>query len=373
MNDRPTESLPGYILIVDDTPANLRLLSQILTERGFQARAVLNGPRALATAQAVLPDLILLDIMMPQMDGFEVCRRMKADERTRNIPILFISALSETEDKIRAFTAGGVDYITKPFQPEEVAARVRTHLALRNLQESLRQEIVERDKLIAELDAFAHTVAHDLKNPLGLIMGYADLLQSDYETQPPQQVKECLRVISRTSHKMNNAIEELMLLAGVRKAQVVPQPLNMAEIVGEACQRLSVLVKDCNAEIKRPDAWPQALGYGPWIEEVWANYISNACKYGGQPPRIELGANTQPDGSVRFWVRDNGAGLTAEQRAKLFVPFTRLEQARATGHGLGLSIVYRIVKKLGGQVGVDSEAVPGQGSTFHFTLPGVTA
>ncbi len=112
-----------------------------------------------------------------------------------------------------------------------------------------------------------------------------------------------------------------------------------------------------------------ALGYGPWVEEVWANYLSNAIQYGGRPPRVELGATEQADGMVRFWVRDNGPGLTPEEQARLFTPFTRLDQVRAKGHGLGLSIVRRIVEKLGGQVGVESEV--GRGSVFTFTLPGM--
>jgi PleD family two-component response regulator len=128
---------PGDILIVDDTPANLRLLSQMLAERGHRVRPVLSGPQALMAAQAAPPDLILLDIRMPDMDGYEVCQRLKADECTRDIPVLFISALSETEDKVKAFTAGGVDYVTKPFQAAEVLARVQTHLALRTLYRQL--------------------------------------------------------------------------------------------------------------------------------------------------------------------------------------------------------------------------------------------
>jgi len=120
-----------------------------------------------------------------------------------------------------------------------------------------------------------------------------------------------------------------------------------------------------------PDAWPVAVGYGPWIEEVWANYLSNAIMYGGSSPRIELGADVQADGMVRFWVRDYGPGISADQQQHLFIPFTQLAQSSANGHGLGLSIVRRIMNKLGGEVGVESNGVPGQGSRFFFTLPGV--
>ncbi|HWQ19229.1 MAG TPA: response regulator [Methanotrichaceae archaeon] len=153
MNSQPKDQTAD-ILIVDDTLPNLKLLSQMLTERGYQVRAALNGARALAAVQSDMPDIILLDIMMPGMDGYEVCRRLKSDLRTREIPVLFISALSETEDKVKGFEAGGLDYITKPFQLEEVLARVETHLKLRALQKEIRQkEEVARALLDASHDA----------------------------------------------------------------------------------------------------------------------------------------------------------------------------------------------------------------------------
>jgi signal transduction histidine kinase len=145
----------------------------------------------------------------------------------------------------------------------------------------------------------------------------------------------------------------------------------MAAIVAEVRSRLADLIQQGKAEMVVPpaEAWPVAWGYAPWVEEVWVNYISNAIKYGGEPPRVELGASVQPDGMARFWVQDNGRGLSPEEQAKLFMPFTRLGQARVQGHGLGLSIVRRIVERLGGTAGVESEGIPGRGSLFYFTLP----
>lgn len=236
-------------------------------------------------------------------------------------------------------------------------------------QEALRRHAEQLVAQNAELDAFAHTVAHDLKSPLFTITGFAQLLVNRYETMSPEAISDATQHIFRTGQKINTIIEELMLLAGVRKQEVIPEPLDMHNIVQEALNRLQTLIQDQQAQITLRDetAWPDALGYGPWIEEVWANYISNAIKYGGQPPHVELGATMQADSKVRFWVRDNGPGLNAEAQAKLFTPFTQLSQVRANGHGLGLSIVRRIVEKLGGQVGLESEV--GQGSTFFFVLP----
>lgn len=369
-NSTPETSPVGNILIVDDTPANLRLLSKMLTEQGYNVRSVINGKMALTTTQAAPPDLILLDIRMPEMDGYEVCEQLKADEGTHDIPIIFISALDAAQDKVKAFTVGGVDYITKPFQLEEVLARVETHLALRNLQKSLQREIIERDKLIAELDAYAHTVAHDLKNPLGTLIGFSDMLETSYTELSDEQIHLCVSTMAKSGRKMTNIIEELLLLASVRKMDDVKiEPLDMAAVIAEALNRLEYMVAEYQAEIITPEVWPEALGYGPWVEEIWVNYVSNALKYGGQPPQVEMGGTllNEPDSQAQLWVRDNGAGLSPEDQSRLFTPFTQIHQVRAEGHGLGLSIVQRIAEKLGGQVGVESEV--SQGSVFFFTLP----
>ena len=365
-----TERL-GNILIVDDTPANLRLLTHMLTEHGYYARPVLDGAQALATAQTAPPDLILLDIRMPGMDGYVVCQRLKADEGTREIPVLFISALSETEDKVQAFAAGGVDYITKPFQLEEVLARVQTHLTIRNLRRDLERQIAEQNSLIADLQAYAHSVAHDLRSPISVALGTSELLADADTPMSETERSEFIGLMNDGLRKAANIITELLLLAEVRQADVEVAPVEMAQVVAEAQRRVAALLRDAGATITQPPVWPHALGHAPWIEEIWVNYLTNAVKYGGKPPVIEMGATAQGDGVVRFWVRDNGAGLTAENQATLFAPFIRLDRTRATGHGLGLSIVQRIARKLNGEVGVESSGIPGQGSTFFFTLPAV--
>jgi signal transduction histidine kinase len=235
------------------------------------------------------------------------------------------------------------------------------------MAEMLKQHADELEARNEELDAFAHTVAHDLKEPLSLIILTAAVLQDYQAEELDQGLKRRLQYISKAADGMNSIIQELLLLASVRKAEVSTMPLSMQSIVANAQSRLSHLLREHQAEIALPETWPPALGYGPWVEEVWVNYISNAIKYGGHPPVIALGGSEQPDGTVRFWVCDNGLGLTPEEQERLFTLFTRLDQVRARGHGLGLSIVQRIVKKLGGQVGVESQV--GEGSTFWFTLP----
>ena len=359
----------GNILIVDDTTANLRLLVDILSKQGYTVRPAPSGQWALSTIEKNIPDLILLDILMPDMDGYELCRHLKADERTRDIPIIFISALNEVFDKVTAFSIGGVDYITKPFQEAEMLSRIHTHLSLRKMQQDLEQKNIQLRQQNKELDAFSHTVAHDLKNPLSIIMGYSQILGYDnLATLTEVELQEIGQAVYRSSQDMVDIVDALLLLAGVRKMQVHLEPLAMGQIVDKVMNRLKGMITDLDADIILPDSWPLAAGYGPWVAEIWTNYISNGLKYGDRPPRIELGATIEEGGrNVRFWAQDNGAGISEEAQTTLFTEFTRLNEVRIEGHGLGLSIVRRIMDKLGGEVGLTSEL--GQGSRFYFTLP----
>ena len=218
----------------------------------------------------------------------------------------------------------------------------------------------------SELDAFAHTVAHDLKGPLSMILGFSDMLESGTEFLDSAEITQICGVIARNAKKMDSIIKEILLLSGVRRKEVKFAPIDMSQVVHEAQSRIMHMTKEYDAEISGPTSWPTVNGHGPWVEEVWVNYISNAVKYGGRPPKAELGYTEEND-KVWFWVRDNGKGLRQEEQAQLFVPFTRLEQIRVKGHGLGLSIVHRIVTKLGGELAIDS--VLGEGSTFKFSLP----
>jgi two-component system sensor histidine kinase/response regulator len=250
--------------------------------------------------------------------------------------------------------------------------RVHPDPLLSSLQDQhvLQQQILELQAQNQELRAYAHTVAHDLKGPLGTLYCLATLLQEEQAQMSVKEQQTLLTDMTRVACKMGNTVDELLLLAEVREAEVETGPLDMATIVAEAQARLTHMIQDYQAGIILPAAWPVAKGRAAWVEEVWVNYLSNAIKYGGWPPHVELNAATQLDGAVCFWVRDNGPGIALEDQARLFKPFTRLDQARAKGHGLGLSVVRQIVEKLGGEVGVSS--VPGHGSMFSFTLPAVS-
>lgn len=352
------------LLIVDDIPANISVLTNFLKNAGFKVLVAQNGKRAIQKAEYAAPDLILLDVMMPEMDGFEACRILKSQDSTKKIPIIFMTALADTVDKVKGFELGAADYITKPIQQEEVLARINAHLNLYKLQQNLQV-------CNLQLDAFSRTVAHDLKNPLNTVIGYADELVEicSEENLLNADLRSQLDLVSKAGHKMEDIINSLLLFARTTKDEFLDkQPLDMSEIIQQVQERLVYAIEDSKAEIIIPDNFPTVISYAPWVEEILANYISNGLKYGGSPPKIELGADIlEDDNMICFWVQDNGQGLSKEAQAKLFTPFTRLHQERAEGHGLGLSIVQQIVERLDGKVGINSEI--GQGSRFYFTLP----
>ncbi|MBI1814025.1 MAG: PAS domain-containing protein [Deltaproteobacteria bacterium] len=228
-------------------------------------------------------------------------------------------------------------------------------------------DITARAQLVRELDAYAQTVARDLKNPLASVIDAIDAFR-----QRGERVSDTsslyLQNAERVCGQMTATVDALLRFAQLRTLDEVDvEAIDMANIVDSALRRLSAAIAESHAEIERGNRWPAAVSHPVWVEEIWTNYISNAIKYGGQPPHVELGASEEGDRMVRYWVRDNGPGLSEEQRRQLFTEFTRLDPKRSEGHGLGLSIVQRIAEKLGGGVGCSSTM--GQGSTFWFTLP----
>ncbi len=217
-----------------------------------------------------------------------------------------------------------------------------------------------------ELAAYDHTVAHNLKHPLSVILATTDAIFHITDLTP-EELRAYLMQIHATAQAMDATIDNMLLLSELGEVEPPVGPLNMAEIVSRIRLRFVHLIEQHRARIHYPAAWPVSRGYAPWVEEVWANLISNAIKYGGQPPEIELGASLRRDATAMFWVRDNGAGLSVEAQGALFKPFTQFGPARIAGHGLGLAIAKRIVERLGGHLGVESQ--PGRGSRFLFTLP----
>ena len=381
---------PARVLCMEDDPGLARLVQRRLTRAGYIVDVAHDGEEGLTMATGGSYDVVAVDQVMPIHEGLEVIRIMASLGPLP--PVIMVTGSGNEQVAVEAMKLGASDYLVKdtegrylellPSVIERALQQKRLVEAKQRAEEKLRQYAADLKARNEELDAFAHTVAHDLKGPLGYLSGFSEVLVDSYGTMQDKERIDILDMIAQTGHKMVNIVDELLLLAGLREVDPEMAPLDMGTIVEDAQKRLAYLIEEYRAEILLPDAWPVALGYGPWLEEVWVNYISNALKYGGQPPRVELGYSI-PDrfqateesespgpksetGWVHFWVQDNGLGLTPEEQARLFTPFTRLDQVRAKGHGLGLSIVRRIVEKLGGQVEVESET--GQGSVFGFRL-----
>ncbi len=248
---------------------------------------------------------------------------------------------------------------------EELEAEISRRQAA---ETALRQRTLELEAQNAELDAFAHTVAHDLKSPLAILLGLTGDADVLLPLLSPDETEQSWQMISHSARKLTNIVDELLLLSSVRGQAITLQPVAMADVVHEALSRVTHHLNQYQGKVITPPHWPTPLGHAPWIEEVWINYLSNAIKYGGTPPLVTLGSELLPDGQARFWVQDNGEGLSPEQFERLFIPFERLHQVHTKGHGLGLSIVRRIIEKLGGRVGAEPNQET-QGSTFYFTLP----
>ena len=356
------------ILLVEDDRVIVRLTEQILLQADYHVLVATNGNDGLLLAEQRLPSLILLDIMMPEMDGFEVCKKLKQNPKTQDIPIIFMTGLDDIDSVVRGLELGAVDYIAKPIERRESLARINNHLTMRALRLGLEKEIVEREKLIANLKAFSHMVAHDLKNPIANLIGFAEILRTDLAKLSDEQIQSTIEYLVRSGHKAIDIVENLLLLASVGVKSIVTAPIEMNAVITEALSQLEYQIQDYDAQITVADDLPQGVGYPPWVEEVWVNYISNALKYGGTPPVIEIGGKLAENGRFAFYyVKDNGRGVTPEQTKEIFKPFTRFHLTKEKSHGLGLAIVQRIIEKLGGDVWVDSQL--DQGSQFYFALP----
>jgi len=364
------EDVPNIIL-VDDTPANLQLLTGMLKERGYKVRPVPSGKLALQAAQNDPPDLILLDIMMPEMDGYEVCERLKADDKLKEIPVIFISALNETMDKVRAFGVGGVDYVTKPFQFEEVNARVSTHLELQGQRRKLRENLEQLRRLEEMRDNLVHMIVHDLRSPLTGISGFLDLALALEKETLTEDGLDYLQTAKRSTTAVINMVSAVL---DVSKMEAGEMKLHLTEcdLVGIATDLMSDMESLKEAREMNLDAPPvpvTVVADKDLILRVIQNLLGNALKFTSSDGWIRL--DIQPDENrVCVKVRDNGPGIPAEYQDRIFDKFGQVE-ARAHRQkfstGLGLTFCKLAVEAHGGSIGVESEV--GKGSTFWFALP----
>ncbi len=367
----------GNLLVVDDTAANLRLLARILERAGHHVRPVTDGPLALAAARKERPDLMLLDINMPGMDGFEVCEKMKADPTLKEVPVIFISALSDSLDKVRAFRTGAVDYITKPFDREEVCARVDTHLRLERLSrrvrrqnEHLREANRELQKLTDYEKNLMRLIIHDLRAPLSGIMGYLELLQINSAGQLDEEFREDIDKGLGVASQMSEVIDSLLDVSRLDRDELPmsPKETDLGGIAKEAAASLESILEYRQLDVLLPDEAPMAQCDPILIRRVFVNLLHNALKFTSRTGRIILQIETK-DGQHEISVADDGPGMNPKLKEQVFDRFgltDARDSSRGPLPGLGLAFCKLCVEAHGGEIGVE---LPEEGgSRFWFRL-----
>lgn len=366
----------GTVLAVDDTPGNLRVLVEALSAANLEVLVATDGLSAIDTAKYSKPDLILLDVLMPGIDGYETCERLKRDEATARIPIIFMTALCETEEKVRAFEVGAVDYITKPFEQAELLARVNTHLTISRLRQDLEKRNRELQDLNRLKNEFMGMAAHDVRNPLASVLACAELIETVIDVSPPEKTKMLIGQISTSARRINAIITNLLdvnaIDSGERRLHLTPA--DFQPIVERVVDQNSHKARSKEIEIVlEPSPAPLAgIIDETAAEQVLDNLVSNAVKYSPPGTRVTVRVLSGED-CVAVAVQDQGPGISEEDQAKMYGKFCRLTPKPTAGEpttGLGLWIVKELTESMKGRIMCESEL--GKGTTFTVLWPKAT-
>ncbi len=362
----------GDILIVDDNPSNLDLLAGMLRSHGHRVRPANSGALALRAARAAPPELVMLDIRMPEMDGYEVCRALKADPATRDAPVLFLSALDEALDKVRAFAVGAADYVAKPLQLEEVAARVSHHLRLARMTRELVRKNAELQRLDEEKNRFLGIVAHDLRGPLSGLALFADAMQAEDANLTERQI-ELLQLFGGTARQALRMVNDLLDVSQIAsgRLRIDLAPADLAEAIGQTVRPYLLLgeKRGIHMRLVEDRSLPPLNIDRARIRQALDNLLDNALKYAPVGTAIDVTLRREHE-RVVVSVADQGPGISRDEQERLFNFYARATARPRRGEasiGLGLAIARRIVEAHGGAIWVQSE--PGAGSTFSFSLP----
>lgn len=370
------------VLIVDDTPANLAVVVDSLEQLDVEVAVAQDSEEALARAEYLRPALILLDVLMPRIDGFELCCRLKAKESTRDIPVIFMTSSGGERDKLKGFEVGAVDYLTKPLHVAEVRARVNAHLTLQRmrkelqiqnarLQREIRERVQAEEQLREsnhELEAFTYSASHDLRAPLRAISGYASMLAERPDAMDEGARKTVDRIV-RAAQQMEGLIRDLLNYARTGQREMLVKPVCLESFVQEIETTFQARIKEGGVqfEIVRPLA--PLVGDPTLIKQILTNLIDNALTYRRRDghPRVSVASTVVGDRTV-LSVSDNGIGIAPEYHDKIFQVFQRLHaESEYAGTGIGLAIVSKAARAMNGMVRVSSR--PGEGSTFQVSLP----
>jgi len=352
-------------LIVDDTPENLLIISKILEPEGYEMRFSQDGATALAIAKEISLDLIILDVMMPNMDGFEVCQRLKAEPATANVPIIFVTAKTDTQSIIKGFEVGGVDYLTKPFNIGELKARIGTQLKLRLHERELQQLNATKDKFIA-------IIAHELKIPLGGIRGFIKVMTEQFDLCSIADIRENITLVREAIENLSALVENLLNWSNLQIKPITyrPSDIELNSVITDIIHtfKAEIIYKRINIEVQ---VYNELYVYADieMIELVLQNLVSNAIKFCHKHGLVQISANEQEQ-EITISVEDNGIGIEAEDIQKLFrldVEFKRTGTYGEVGSGMGLILAKEYVTRHGGRIWIESKV--NQGTKVFFTLP----
>ena len=377
------------ILIVDDKPANLMAQQALLAKEDRLLYTAQNGNEALKIALSNTPDLLLLDVHMPEMDGFEVARTIRQNKRTKDIPIIFVTAeRKEHLSMMRGFEEGAIDYLFKPLDPEITEAKVSVLLKIQRQKKELSEKNIaleqagkqieelngELQKSVAsleitnkELESFSYSISHDLRTPLRAIGSFSNIMLEEYAEKLDDEGNRILHIIISNAQNMGEMIDRLLEFSKLGKKAIRKDEIGMKKLVENCITGISRSMQ--HRAVITVGELPQAKGDHDLLAHVWTNLITNAIKYSEKKtnPEIEIGSYDDLGGTV-YYIKDNGAGFNMAYAGKLFGVFQRLHSADDfKGTGVGLAIVQRIIARHGGRIWAEGQV--DNGATFYFELP----
>jgi signal transduction histidine kinase len=369
------------VLVIEDNPTNLSFLFNLLNEAGFEVLVSQDGESALKAAEEAQPDIILLDVIMPDIDGFEICRKLKATDKTQEIPVIFMTALTKTVDKVRGFELGAVDYITKPIEPEEVLVRIKTHLTIQKLQQDLQikneqlQASLQREKELSDLKSrFMSIASHEFRTPLTAILFSSNLLKRYSKLVSDQKIVQDMlkevQSIEKFVERMDTTLDEVLAISRAEEGTLSfnPRSVDLGKLCRNIVAKFKVMASETHTiSFLNTAGHFQAVVDPKLIEQVLSNLLTNAIKYSPQGGTICCDLLRNGD-EIILYVQDEGLGISDAEQPRVFEAFYRgANSTNISGTGLGLSIVKQFVELHHGRISVESQRE--QGTTFTVSLP----